>query len=166
MIPNNFLEEGKKKEAEFASDFCKARGLSSSLVEEASKEDDIYRHIDIWIGSNSFDVKAAKKTNRSDVLPNYNIHWVELRNVNGDKGWLFGQADYIAFELETTWCICPRTSLIQSLRSKIDFSSFTTNRDDMFKVYRRKNRLDAIVKVDSEFLTKVTSTVLIPKNKS
>lgn len=60
MIPNNFLEEGKKKEAEFASDFCKARGLSSSLVEE----DDIYRHIDIWIGTNSFDVKAAKKTNR------------------------------------------------------------------------------------------------------
>lgn len=85
MIPNNFLEEGKKKEAEFASDFCKARGLSSSLVEEASKEDDIYRHIDIWIGTNSFDVKAAKKTNRSDSLPNYCIHWIELRNVNGEK---------------------------------------------------------------------------------
>lgn len=166
MIQNSFLEEGKKKELEFALALYEAKSLPSSIIEEASKEDDIYRHIDIWIGSNSFDVKAAKKTNRSDVLPNYNIHWVELRNVNGDKGWLFGQADYIAFELETTWCICPRTSLIQSLRSKIDFSSFTTNRDDMFKVYRRKNRLDAIVKVDSEFLTKVTSTILIPKNKS
>lgn len=35
---------------------------------------DIYRHIDIWVGANSFDVKAAKKTNRSDLLPNYDIH--------------------------------------------------------------------------------------------
>lgn len=163
MIPNNFLEEGKKKEAEFASDFCKARGLSSSLVEEASKEDDIYRHIDIWIGTNSFDVKAAKKTNRSDSLPNYCIHWSELRNVNGEKGWLFGQADYIVFELGTSWCVCPRISLIRSLKGKIDFSSFTTDREAMFKVYRRKGRLDAIVKVDSTFLVKIPSSFIIPK---
>ena len=139
MIPNNFLEEGKKKEAEFASDFCKARGLSSSLVEEASKEDDIYRHIDIW------------------------IDWIVLRNVNGEKGRLFGQADYIVFELGTSWCVCPRISLIRSLKGKIDFSSFTTDREAMFKVYRRKGRLDAIVKVDSTFLVKIPSSFIIPK---
>ena len=163
MIQNSFLEKGKEKELEFALALCKAKSLSSSIIEEASKEDDIYRHIDIWVGANSFDVKAAKKTNRSDLLPNYDIHWIELRNVHGDKGWLFGQADYIAFELETTWCSCPRISLIRSLKGKIDFSNFTTNRDDMFRVYRRKDRLDAIVKVDSDFLTKVTSSFLIPK---
>lgn len=163
MIQNSFLEKGKEKELEFALALCKAKSLSSSIIEEASKKDDIYRHIDIWVGANSFDVKAAKKINRSDLLPNYDIHWIELRNVHGDKGWLFGQADYIAFELETTWCICPRISLIRSLKGKIDFSNFTTNRDDMFRVYRRKDRLDAIVKVDSDFLTKVTSSFLIPK---
>lgn len=102
MIQNSFLEKDKEKELEFALALCKAKSLSSSIIEEASKEDDIYRHIDIWVGANSFDVKAAKKTNRSDLLPNYDIHWIELRNVHGDKGWLFGQADYIAFELETT----------------------------------------------------------------
>ena len=163
MIQNSFLEKGKEKELEFALALCKAKSLSSSIIEEASKEDDIYRHIDIWVGAKSFDVKAANKTNRSDLLPNYDIHWIELRNVHGDKGWLFGQADYIAFELETTCCICPRISLIRSLKGKIDFSNFTTNRDDMFRVYRRKDRLDAIVKVDSDFLTKVTSSFLIPK---
>ena len=95
MIQNSFLEKGKEKELEFALALCKAKSLSSSIIEEASKEDDIYRHIDIWVGANSFDVKAAKKTNRSDLLPNYDIHWIELRNVHGDKGWLFGQADYM-----------------------------------------------------------------------
>lgn len=33
----------------------------------------------------------------------------------------------------------------------------------MFKVYRRKGRLDAIVKVDSTFLVKIPSSFIIPK---
>lgn len=47
MIQNSFLEKGKEKELEFALALCKAKSLSSSIIEEASKEDDIYRHIDI-----------------------------------------------------------------------------------------------------------------------
>lgn len=164
MSLSNYLEQGQKKELEFAITFCKFMNLSTSNIEKASREDDMYRHIDVWIESSSFDVKAGKKINRSDVMPNYDIHWIELRNVNGKKGWLFGEADYIAFELEKTWCVCPRKSLISSLRDKIDFSDFTTDRDDMFRVYRRKNRLDAIIKVDSDFLTKVMFSTLIPKN--
>lgn len=70
-------------------------------------------------------------------------------------------------ELEFALALCKAKSLsssiIRSLKGKIDFSNFTTNRDDMFRVYRRKDRLDAIVKVDSDFLTKVTSSFLIPK---
>ena len=67
----------KVQKAIGASALCKAKSLSSSIIEEASKEDDIYRHIDIWVGANSVDVKASKKTNRSDLLPNYDIHWIE-----------------------------------------------------------------------------------------
>lgn len=163
MIPNNYLEEGQKKEIEFAIAFCKAKNFPLSSIEQASREDDIYRHIDIWINSYSFDVKAGKKVNRSDIAPNYNIHWIELKNVNGKKGWLFGDANYIAFELEKFWCICPRKSLISSLRNKINFSNFTTNRNDMFKVYRRKDRSDAIIKVDSRFLITSMRATLIPK---
>lgn len=84
-IPNNFLEEGKKKEMEFALLYCKASGINPKYIYEASKEDDMYRHIDIWIGHTAIDVKAAKKTNRADETPNYDIHWIELRNVNGEK---------------------------------------------------------------------------------
>lgn len=71
MIQNSFLEKGKEKELEFALALCKAKSLSSSIIEEASKEDDIYRHIDIWVGANSFDVKAARKKSREEEIQLY-----------------------------------------------------------------------------------------------
>lgn len=160
----SFLAFGKSKEVEFAKDFIAKYSISENKVKFSSTEEDINDHIDLWIGNKSFDVKAAKRINRFDVHPCYSIHWIELRNVQGQKGWLFGHAHYIAFELEDNWCVCPRTSLITSLRGKVDFSSFTTNREDVFKIYRRKNRLDAIVKVNVKFLTNIPTSVLIPKH--
>lgn len=161
---NNFLAFGKSKEIEFAKDISIKYSISKNKIKFSSAQEDIHQHIDLWIGNKSFDVKAAKRINRLDSNPCYSIHWIELRNVNGQKGWLFGNANYIAFELENNWCVCPRIILITSLRGKVDFSSFTTNREDLFKVYRRKNRLDAIIKVDTNFLMNVPNSILIPKH--
>ena len=44
------------------------------------------------------DVKALKRTNRNDNDVDENIHWVEIRNVRGKKGWLYGDSGLIAFE--------------------------------------------------------------------
>ena len=72
-------------------------------ITEATEYEDIYGHWDLEVtDSDSFigkvDVKALKKRRRSDPSVDDSIHGVELQNVNGDAGWLFGLADNIAFE--------------------------------------------------------------------
>lgn len=68
----------------------------------ASKNEDVYDHVDFWWdspkgGRLGIDVKGMNKNKRSDASFDDTIHWLELQNVNGNLGWLYGKADYIAF---------------------------------------------------------------------
>ena len=70
--------------------------------EKASRREDIYDHVDFWWdsprkGKIGVDVKGVKKNNRRDNRYDDKIHWLELQNVNGNPGWLYGKAEYIAF---------------------------------------------------------------------
>jgi hypothetical protein len=113
---------------------------------------------DSFIGK--VDVKALKKRRRSDPSVDDSIHWVELQNVNGDAGWLFGLADNIAFETLTEWLIVSRTALIDSLKSSI-FKEFVDT-PEIYRMYRRKGRNDVIVLVPTKDL-KILSNLEIPK---
>lgn len=73
-------------------------------------------------------------------------------NVKGRPGWLFGKADYIAFECEDCWLCVDRVSLVSILKNKIDFSSISPNNRELYTICRRHGRLDAIVKVKTSFL--------------
>lgn len=163
MIPLDYLETGKQKEIEFAECYCRYANIKQSFVEQSSREDDIYRHIDIWINSIGWDVKAAKKVNRYDNTPDYSIHWLEFKNVNGKKGWLYGDADYIAFELENCWLSVPRIQLIHDLLIKMGTPTFIQNRESFYTLYNRYGRKDLITKVHSEFLKSIKGTVVVPK---
>ena len=162
-IIHSFLKKGKEKEVEFLKAYCTYFNVPEQCIEIASAQDDIHRHVDLWIDNEGWDVKAAKKENRTDSNPNYNIHWIELRNVNGKKGWIFGEASFIAFELQDSWLCIPRKNIISSLVKKIDFTVFTTSKEEMYKVYRRKFRKDAIVKVPVSFLNSIENSYLVPK---
>lgn len=162
-LTQKFLTKGKEKEIEFLKSYCSHFNISERCVEIASAQDDIHRHVDLWIDNEGWDVKAAKKENRTDSNPNYNIHWIELRNVHGKKGWIFGEASYIAFELQDKWLCVPRKGIVAALVDKIDFTSFTSSRSSLYKVYRREGRKDAIVKVPVSFLLTIDNISLIPK---
>lgn len=162
-IIHSFLKKGKEKEIEFLKSYCAYFNISGQCIEIASAQDDIYRHVDLWIDNEGWDVKAAKKENRIDSTPNYDIHWIELRNVHGKKGWIFGEASYIAFELQDKWLCIPRKGIVAALVDKIDFTSFTSSRSNLYKIYRRKGRKDAIVKVPVSFLLNIDNISLIPK---
>jgi hypothetical protein len=53
--------------------------------------------IDVTDKSFKFDVKGIKRDTRHGNL-NTKIVWTESKNVRGNPGWLYGKADYIAFE--------------------------------------------------------------------
>jgi hypothetical protein len=96
-----FLKKGKEKEDQFSR-------LFSNAI-EASESDDINKHVDLLINV-GVDVKGLKKINRSDQETNENYHWIEIRGVK-DKGWLYGEADFFAFEIKDYWIVVDKHSL-------------------------------------------------------
>ena len=147
---------GKSKEDEFAALLVRQFG---GIIRHATKNEDIFSHIDlIWEYNNnkiiSFDVKSAKKNSRTDNSPNYTINWIELKNVQGNNGWLFGKADYIAFECEYDWIICRRIDIVKFIDETVKNKRISKSKD-LYTYYQRDGRQDIIVKVLSDDLRKI-----------
>lgn len=156
----NCSKIGRKKEQEFAELLTNNFG---GLISLPSKEDDMYNHIDIiWTYNNQvikFDVKSAKKNSRSDNLPNYDINWIELQNVRGNLGWVFGKADYIAFEGLHDWVIVKRVKLIELINCKVINKSISKTKD-FYTYYQRDGRQDIVVKVPMVDIYNIASKIL------
>lgn len=161
-----FLKDGKIKEMAFASDLVKRYGGG---VRFASAKDDIGKHIDVYWdapngGTYGIDIKGARKNKRTDKCVDYSIHWVELRNVNGRKGWLFGKADLFAFEGERDWIIVPRKTLqdlIKGINPHTDRVRLSTPK--LYEYYQREGRKDLLIKVATLDLMRA-ARVIIPRD--
>jgi hypothetical protein len=154
---------GKEKEIEFSELLLSEYG---GEVLKSSKEDDMYNHIDIiWTYKNnsySFDIKGAKKASRSDYVPDYNIHWIELQNVRGNLGWLYGKADYIAFETLDDWLVVKRTDIINLIDKKV-IDKLISKSKNFYTYYQRDNRQDIVVKVPTDDLRRIARKILLKK---
>lgn len=151
-----FLNKGKEVE----------RKLMNQLMNcvESSIDEDITQHIDLK-QTISIDVKALKKINRDDELPNEHYHWIEIKNVNGENGSLYGDADFIAFESEEYWFIVPRLPLKRFVETKCKDKIWCVE-PSLYQLYRRKERqgecLTLIKTIDLAYL----STQIIHKDDS
>lgn len=104
---------------------------------KATRSEDIYMHVDYWHGDIGVDVKG---NNLPDEI------WVELKNVRGEPGWVFGQATYIAFDMPEVcgFVFVEREELKQYCKQNVDFSQYVEKNDAYKKCYRRKDRKDII----------------------
>jgi hypothetical protein len=141
---------GKLKEEEFSSMFQDATPSTS--------DEDIYEHWDLKINA-KIDVKSLKKQSREDVTYNENFHWVELKNVNGKLSWLYGKADFFAFELEDYWVIVEKITLQDFIKEKCVDKEVGSCKDS-YKLYQRNGRKDIIVKVKTIDLIYISSKML------
>lgn len=135
---NQFLSRGKIVEADFA------KTLSNHTY--STKKEDILEHWDVSTQV-KYDVKGLKKINRADLDVDENIHWVELKNVNGDKGWLYGDADYFTFELINYWIIVDKF-VLQDYIAKNTVKKYKKV-PTLNKLYRREGRQDVLTLVKS-----------------
>lgn len=134
-----FLKRGKKVEDEF-----------SKLFKEAvptTKEEDIKGHVDLKI-TIGVDVKGLKKINRSDQEVNEHIHWVEIKGITGHNGWLYGEADFFAFEIKDYWIVVTKEDLQKFIASKCK-DKIRVEKPELYKLYQRKERKDLITLVTS-----------------
>ena len=160
MNLQEYLNLGLQKELEFAQVLVSNFGgeIYHSTIEEDQSD-----HIDLWWIYNNkrigFDVKSMKKSSRTDVNVNTSIHWIEIQNVRGKHGWLFGKSHYIVFETISDWLIIRRTDLINLLKQHV--KSFTISRSkDFYACYQRYNRQDIIVKVPTIDLYHIARKIL------
>jgi hypothetical protein len=122
------------------------------VVYKSTKKEDTKDHIDFWWEKDGekvgVDVKGIKKNKRSDSEYDDTINWIELLNVKGDVGWIYGKAKYIAFRTNNSIIFIDREMLLLNINSKIKGKDLVTdNPKDCYIPYQRKGRSDMIVKV-------------------
>jgi hypothetical protein len=110
----------------------------------ASRKEDIYDHIDVWV------MKPNGKEYGVDVKGGNhpNTIWVEFKNVRGNDGWLYGKADYIAFDMpeEGGFSVVPREGLLKYAEENVE-KTFVGKDNAYKKLYQRKDRKDVITKL-------------------
>ena len=125
---------------------------------KANKYEDTQMHVDFWWFDDNgakygIDVKGIKKNNRHDQAKDSSIHWVELQNVRGDKGWVYGESTYIAFLTSDCVLFVPRKRLANYVESTIQGKELVgVNPKECYIPYQRRGRLDIIVKIPTSDL--------------
>lgn len=127
-------QQGDTAESDFVN-IMKSRGRE---IWEASKNQNMFDHIDYFVRAESgnvisFDVKAYKgSAERGQVL-------LEFKNVKGNKGWLYGKADFIALQLSNGQFLCVNRKALVLLGEKLcDLDDLVGNvRDALYKGYTR-----------------------------
>lgn len=136
-------EQGNGAEVGFVES-CKKNGI---FCVPSSRQENMMGHFDfrmlpsekspISLGI-KVEVKSAKRLRRHDTDINYDVIYVEFLNVNGDKGWLYGQADYFAFQRPVGFCLVKKQKLIGVAEALI--TKEWANKPTLYKSYKRYDR--------------------------
>lgn len=163
-IANKYFLQSLKDE-DFVMKLTKEKW--GGIVRKALPKEDWYDHIDFfWKADDDseeigFDVKGLRKHNRSDKDFNDTITWIELTNVKGFKGSIYGKAKYLAFITNDSIIYIPREKIITFVEEKIKGKETVhTCPNECYIPYNRKNRKDLIVKVKIEDLKVFAKQVL------
>lgn len=131
-------------------------------VKRSTSKEDREKHIDFWWdsprkGRIGIDVKGIKKNGRSDSQLDDTINWLELINVEGKPGWLYGEAEYIAFRTFTKILFVKRDKLLSfALEKTKDKEIVGYNPKDFYVPYQRFKRKDVILKIPTSDLENMT----------
>lgn len=141
------ISEGKRVEDMFEN----ALSIRGKFFRRASKEEQ-FKHIDFFVlnplnnNCASIDVKSTKKIKRSDNHSNSEYIWVEFKNVQGNDGWLYGSADYVAFYVESanSFFIVMNNDLREKCENLCKEGIAYNSEDALYKHYTRIGRKDDI----------------------
>ena len=144
MITKDRIEHSEKmgkRAVDLFIDACEAYGYKFF---KTSAETDMFDHIDYFIlrpdgTKTSVDIKGG---NKIDEI------WIEFQNVAGDRGWLYGEADLIAFDMpeKEGFYVVKRKDLL-SLSTSIVENVFVSKQFAFRKLYQRNGRKDVLTKL-------------------
>lgn len=115
MISAQYKDQ-MEKGLQVENDFINLMNNLGYITLRATKWENIRLHIDMKYWDDdlnkyvSVDVKDRKAFNRGDAAQDQYI-LLELMNVQGNRGWIYGQSDYIAFRTQDDWMMVPTKEL-------------------------------------------------------
>ncbi len=153
------LELGRNAESRFA-EAAKKLGW---VISPASEHGNINEHYDYLIKKDGrtfkVEVKSLKRVSRSDSSAQDQFIWIELHGVRkNDKGWLYGLADLIAFEMIHSFRIVRRIDLVGLVNNLVDFNTRVSSpKEALYKLYSRQGRPDLLTIIKSDDLVNIQS---------
>jgi len=104
-----------------------------------------FQHVDYFSEMGSIDVKARKRINRTDDEVRDDLVWLEFKNVQGKRGWLYGNADWIAFERLKDFVLVKRIELVE-LAERLCQTEVRVlkGHNALYRGYQRKGRKDLL----------------------
>lgn len=140
--------------------------------EKSTLKEDMRDHVDFWWdspkkGRIGVDVKGIKKKSRQDKEVDDTIHWIELLNVQGNPGWIYGKSTYIAFRTKKN-ILFVKTKLLQDFANNkvIGKEIVHANPKDFYIPYQRFGRKDMIIKVPVSDLEELADFTIETENVS
>lgn len=132
----------------------------------ANKDQEMKEHWDYLIKGNKevkpgrYEVKSAKAKARG-LEKDYNIIYIEFKSVGGNQGWIYGKADFIAFETPEGFLVFPREKLLNYISCIIQYMPISEKSGNIGTLYSRKNRNDLVAIFPRQLLTYGVSHQLI-----
>ena len=111
---------------------------AGKTVVEANRSQNILGHWDFMVDGEAVDVKARKKLRRHSAEYNDNTVYIELRNVRGKRGWLYGNAHKFAFEIPAGFIMVKRDDLIKTVEQLTEH--IACSKPTLYRLYSRSSR--------------------------
>ena len=161
----DYIKRGIKVENEFIQT-AKSHGYT---VEIANDEENINKHIDLYLTHEGYtvsvDVKARRTGNKQRVFDDAWIV-VEFLNTMGNKGWLYGDCDYFVFEREHDYVWCDAKELVELTDKVVDKNTRVESyRDAEYKTWGRihQGKQDLISRIEMSYILKLNKTFIMKK---
>lgn len=95
------------------------------------------------------EVKSIKSRRRG-LPPDPRVLFIELKDIHGNPGWLYGKADLIAFQQVDGFLVVPRTLLVKFAESCVRDFRIAYQSGIHHTLYSRPNRNDLMMVLDIE----------------
>jgi len=106
------------------------------------------------------EVKSMKARKRGQE-PDPTIAYLEVHNIDGYPGWVYGQADAIAFQTPTGFLIVNRKRLVEIVNDYYKKLPYVTESGIEYTLYGRFNRKDLVMILPFSEIEKIPGNIKI-----
>jgi len=124
------------------------------------------RHYDFVVFEKSLDrfikveVKAIKARKRG-LPPDPSIVYLEVNDIEGYPGWIYGEADYVAFQTPNGFVMVNRLGLVDKVKHFFDKLPYVTQSGLDYTLYGRFNRMDLVMVLPFDEILSIQDKIAI-----